>query len=1157
MTVQTVADAPAELDGDDFDDVDRPAPRPFRRGWWTGERLVLAGLTALTVVLVFGNGWGEFTPDTTPILYLNPRAALDMSLSSWRPSPYQAGFANFNTGLAPVAAVIWVIEAIGIPPWATIRLWRGALLLIGAWGAMRLYRRFDGAGQNATGRVVTAIAFVANPFVMIGGGSTPLLQPYALVPWLLLAFAHAMDEPRRWRWPAGFALIFFAMGGLQAGIAPLLLVLSAPVYVVYSVVFERTRIRDGFLVLLKCTVPAIAVSLYWIIPSALASATGAAVVAESEDPKLVALTSSFGEGIRMLGLWPMYGRLGGRVFVPKGVAYIVNPFVVFSSYLLPIAAALGSWLSTNRKRAFGVLLLLCALPVFVGQYPGTKSSPLGVIIDKVLTTVPGAIAFRTTVKMAPLIVLSFVLLIGLGAGALGRRGLSDRKLWNVVGAGVCVALLAGGIHPAVTGQLYNDGWSIPDYWHAAVADLDSRPYDTRVMIAPGSPGGNYRWGPRSADDIFSSVFERPTVARLTATSGSVFPANFLASMDVALNEDQVRAASITGTDPEATSTMARYFGIGQIAERNDMRWEEFQGARPSVYDNNLATDPGLRQGADFGAPGLNTTNPDAATNEADAALPPIRIYDVRDALPITRAEPAAGGLVIDGDNFAIPGLLQLGYLGGGPSYRLAASMTVDDLRTAIGDRTHLFLTDTNRRRIWGVHRTDTGYTATLAATDSLSRPSTSSMTIFPNRPETQSVTEVTGASRIDGTSRGRSGVAPFGGASAAFDDDPDTAWIAGELGNGLNQLLTVTFERPEEVGKVVIRPLRQRPLQVGAVRVSTDREATAQVVPEDPEAGVADEVVYTFDGSATSKVTAEIVTLSGQGANPVGLAEVEIYDRDGNRKRIDTVLQMPSQLANLTKSLSADEQAALAKLPLDVVMTRAVGTSASGLDDEEGRLLRDFDLAQDRNFWVRGRLTPNRVPSEAALAAYNADPACTRIGTIDGEPLLVSIKADAEAVAAGKAVELAACGFSTLSLRAGPHRIESDPGWDIDMLDLASVETLTGEAAAAPRVTVTKDGSTSKEIQIEAGTAPYYLVTGIGFDTRWAGTIDGKPLPAPALVDGFSLGWRIDDPAAHTVKLSFKPQATMNIAIVVSGISLFVLAVIPLVAWYRRRRWHG
>src|SRR5690242_1055965 len=102
-------------------------PVPRRPDWLTAERACLFALALCVIVAIFVNHWSEFTPDTKPDLYLNPAGLFQSSVSSWSPNPYQAGTPNFNTGLAPVAAVMWLIELPGIPPWVAVRLWRSML----------------------------------------------------------------------------------------------------------------------------------------------------------------------------------------------------------------------------------------------------------------------------------------------------------------------------------------------------------------------------------------------------------------------------------------------------------------------------------------------------------------------------------------------------------------------------------------------------------------------------------------------------------------------------------------------------------------------------------------------------------------------------------------------------------------------------------------------------------------------------------------------------------------------------------------------------------------------------------------------------------------------------------------------------------------------
>ena len=167
------------------DEPPPPPPGAARRTWRpNNERIAFIVFGVLVVLAVFANHWSEFAPDTKPELYLNPGGLLQTSLSSWAQNPYQAGRPNFNTGLAPVAAALWLIEVPGTPPWLAMRFWRAGLMLFAAWGVVRLYRRLTPTHGNAVGRVAVAVAYVVNPFVIIGGGTTPILLPYAVLPWI-------------------------------------------------------------------------------------------------------------------------------------------------------------------------------------------------------------------------------------------------------------------------------------------------------------------------------------------------------------------------------------------------------------------------------------------------------------------------------------------------------------------------------------------------------------------------------------------------------------------------------------------------------------------------------------------------------------------------------------------------------------------------------------------------------------------------------------------------------------------------------------------------------------------------------------------------------------------------------------------------------------
>ena len=143
-----------------------------------------------------------------------------------------------------MAAVVWCLRALGAEPWLAVRLWRLALLLVGAWGIRRYLGALLGHRLTVGSRLLATAFWVANPYVIVAGSTTPILLPYALLPWMLLAFLHGTRSPGSWRWPALFALAFFAQTGLNAGVVPFFGLLALPAHLVHARYAERHRWRD-------------------------------------------------------------------------------------------------------------------------------------------------------------------------------------------------------------------------------------------------------------------------------------------------------------------------------------------------------------------------------------------------------------------------------------------------------------------------------------------------------------------------------------------------------------------------------------------------------------------------------------------------------------------------------------------------------------------------------------------------------------------------------------------------------------------------------------------------------------------------------------------------------------------------------------------------
>jgi arabinofuranan 3-O-arabinosyltransferase len=920
--------------------VPRPEPEaaasPPRRptlSWEAVAYLTLALLVATAVILT-DQGW--FTPDTKPEVYLAPVRTLARTLSTWDPDPH-LGQPNFQTGLLPVSVVVSAIHALGLPAWLVVRLWRALLLLVAGWGAVRLFHLLAGERSTPAGRVTAAAVYVANPYVLVAGATTPVLVPYALLPWLLLAFARSVREPASWRWPAAFALAFFLMTGMNAGVVAIFMCLALPCYLLYVRLAERTPWRRLAWPTLRCLALALLLSLYWLVPAAMAGEAGEAVAAFTETPENVASTSSYSETLRLLGFWVMYFQQDGKAAVPGAVGYLTAAPLLLASFAVPVLAAACALLARARARAFAVVLLAVAVPVMVGLFPPKAPSPFGRLLRAAFDDVPGAIALRTTNKAGALVALAYALLFGLGAAELFRRT-SLEPGWRAALAAAVAVVLAVAVLPAWSGGLYPIRYNVPGYWRQLARDVNAGPAGSRVLLAPGTSNVAYRWGMEGPDDLNVSLLSRPSVARTTVPNGSIEQTNFLAAMDIPL--------STGSADPEVVAAMARYLGVADVVVRNDLRWESFGGARPSVVARSLAGDDALRLAGSYGRPGEHTV---AAASDfyppaqalQDAALPPLQRYAVAGPRPVARAEPVEGAMLVDGDSFAISPLVRLGLAPGGPAFRLLGSMSPAELGASLAGGARVVVSDTNRRRAWGSFRTGQNYSPTLRAEQPL--PS-SSLTLFGDA-DAQTVTRLEGARSVTATASGSLLTnTPFGKPELAFDGDRRTAWVTGDFGGAVGQSVTLTLEEPVDVGEVVLRPVLAEPgVQVAAVRVRVDAGTVEAPVPAEPEVRVA------VPHATTSTVTVEVTQVRGAGLNPVGFWEIGVPG-----VQVRQVVRLPQTLRRLAGRLSPADRERLDGAPIDVVLARAAGVDGDRSHDEEQALDRELWLPAERDFAVRG-----------------------------------------------------------------------------------------------------------------------------------------------------------------------------------------------------------
>ncbi len=966
--------------------------RPRAHGW------TVTALIGTLAIVVFANSWGTFSTDIKPEVYLAPGRMLHEYVSAWTFSPYLGG-PNFNAGLTPVVAVTALLSGLGLSPEMTFKTFHLMLWLIAAWGASHLGRRLDPT-MGRRGGLVVAIVYVANPYAVTAGATLPILLPMAWLPWQLLTLVRASEEPGRWRWPALFGLTFFLMGGLNAGVVPVLGLLAVvPTMAYCRRRFELTR-RQVVVIVARCAVFVVWLSLYWLVPALAATATGQAIVQGSETVEGIARVSSFAEVLRGLGLWPLYGASGGSPWVANHAVYLTSVVVVLATFVASALALLSLGDIPRRLARYLTGLILLAAIVMVGLYPPESPSPFGRLLAVMFDTVSPLSAFRTTNKIGAVLTLGFAL----AAGMVLRKWMSRVR----PRLGRPVLLAAGGALvvmvslPAFTGHLYISPLTIPSYWEQAASSLDEGDPNGRVLVLPGVVNPHYRWTADRPDDILNSLIDRPTFTPTTTPNTSPVAVNFTAALD-----DTFQSGTSQGP---VTSAFARYLGARDILLRHDLVWEDQGGARPGLTQAVMNADDGLTPVRNYGEAGRNVRSPIVAPDGfSELMVPPLQRYDVQRAREIVRAEPVDDTVVVAGDGWAIPAMVRGEGLATSPSFRYAQDLDAQDWADVLGDGHRLVVTDTNRRRAAIPNRLVAGHGPLLSADDPLPA---GSRTLGTNTDD-QTVLDVEGGA-VTATDRGYAFFdTPWGTAENAFDGDSRTSWVFGDFGRGAGQSIRVDLDTARSVPSIEIVESIRGPVRIGAVTVHAGDSRRTVALDDDGTTTVS----LGLDPAAS--VTVTIDSLRGEGFNAVALAEIRVPEVSVAR-----VARTPRTFDTAWASWGPATRAAFSATPLDVLLTRVQGGRGAD-DDEETALRRIFSLPDNRLFDVSATV---RVASDAE-AVYDQ---------IEG--------IEAGATSSGR-------WFDQPQWRAsGAFDGDSATGWAPDAIDGASI-TVTGPQREVAEIT--------------------------------------------------------------------------------------------------------
>ena len=774
--------------------------------------LLLAAVTYLPLVFTQP---GQVGADTKTYLYLDPGRLLRDAAFLWDPGVGLGGVTHQVIGyLWPMGPFYWFLDAIGVPDWLAQRLWLGSLMFAAGAGVLYLLRTLgwpdrpaghdDEKPSSATwwdaGMVVAALAYALSPYVLdYAARISVILLPWAGLPWLIAFLARAI-RVGGWRYPAAFALVTLTISSTNltsvvlVGIGPIL-------WVAFAVWIEReVPLRQALGAVWRTGLLTVGVSLWWFVGLVVEGRYGIPIVRYTETYQAVAVASTTPEVIRGLGYWFFYGNDKLGQWIIPSIHYM--RYGIPLSFALPIFAFLAGALTRFRHRLFFITLIVIGAVMAVGGHPYDDPSPAGGLLVAWTRTDIG-LAFRSTARVLPLLVLGTSVLLGTGVVALGRR---LPRLATPIGV-LAVILVIANLPAPWVGQMVDRNLrrdeDLPDYWVDAAAHLDGRDDGTRVLELPGSDFAAYRWG-NTVDPITPGLMDRPYVARELIPLGTPVSANLVNAIDRPLQE---------GTfDPDALAPLARLVGVGDVVLRSDLEYERFRTPRPETTWALLQAVPGLGEPVAFGEPVENQPREqlplldeiELATDQTLDDPPPVAVFPVDDAAPIVRALPAEHPIVVSGDGDGLVAATSAGVIDPDRAILYSAGLLDEDdpamFDIVLDQGADIVITDSNRRRArrWGAIRENEGYTE-MAGEESLEYDvGDARLDIFPSASDDSFTVAVQrGGATIQASAYGNPvSYTPGDRAFFAMDGDPRTAWKVGAFSEVEGEYLRVTTDEP-------------------------------------------------------------------------------------------------------------------------------------------------------------------------------------------------------------------------------------------------------------------------------------------------------------------------------------------------------------------------
>ncbi len=557
----------------------------------SGVRLRLFAITSILLSIIWSIAPGKVQPDTKLNLITEPWGYLRRSLFAWNDQAGLGELQNQAYGyLFPMGPVFGMSDLLGLPDWASQRVWWSILVLVGFFGAHRLAMRIGGFSSDFA--IAVALFYVISPRLLSVLAEISIeAWPASLAPWLVLAAAGLLGDSssrrHRVRSAALTTLLVVSLGGVNATaslavlLLPFLWLLCAPAAA------RRWRALGywfGAVVL---------GAAWWLIPLVVLGNYGYPFLDYIETSRITTAVTSLPNTLRGADHWIAYildaaGHpvwQAGWVQAQYVVAILVSCFLAGAGIfgLIRLRQDGGA---QHRVRFLFVSLLLGLALISLG-YGGVVSSPFAEGIRSFLDGVGSP--FRNVHKFDPLVRLP----LAWGFGYCLVWLTTKRQRWSR--PAVAIVCLVAVISPTAlwVGRAGDARavTAIPQYWYDTAEYVDQRAADTQgsTLVLPNARTADMTWG-KVTDEPLTVLASSPVAIRAAAPLGHPGGTRLLDEIDNAVG---------TGLRYEQLASVLARMGVSRVVVRDDIS-PAVRIQDPDAVRKTLASSPGFEFAQSFG-----------------------------------------------------------------------------------------------------------------------------------------------------------------------------------------------------------------------------------------------------------------------------------------------------------------------------------------------------------------------------------------------------------------------------------------------------------------------------------------------------------------------------------------------------------------------------